>query len=498
MLTQQRQIITLHDQETMLSRPASEVDIALTMAESLAAATGGFPIEDLTYIEKAACDYAAECMKTALLEMAFQVREKGTLIGSPGPSGSDSWEARLAFEDHKEMVLMLTNPEKAGAFCLVINVDAVATASAAEALAALWEERRQVLLAEGKSEMDVIMDSILGGRNSEDPHHIRIAEIESDPHQYLQVGSEHNLDAVRGYALRLPKSGWNGHGRAGNPSGVERASELGLLQNKSERSGWAPGHCLTLTPQRRYDEAEGYLWPSAGRDGLMPSILMEIVSDIIRTNGLDGTIPDRAAAAATKSGVSWGSGNTCPLQELGYAAVHGAGGVFDASVTALIREYSARVAAHCLSDHLDDLTRLGERLIEAGYGDPGKRFDANDLRDQAFAEMGDRGQLTLFNRTDNGSYRLDLMRDDEGSVISAHAWRVIDGSTDRCVGRFLRSEDRLEHDYDGALTGSEPIEYTLRNIRDMNGILLSLTSVACVFEEEHPARGSDASEMEPG
>jgi GNAT superfamily N-acetyltransferase len=66
------------------------------------------------------------------------------------------------------------------------------------------------------------------------------------------------------------------------------------------------------------------------------------------------------------------------------------------------------------------------------------------------------------------------------------------GGRDLPVGRFVMTEQGLRPDF-GPENGPE-IEHHIRIVRDLNGAIGSLTSVTCVFEEEH---GSDNESPEP-
>jgi hypothetical protein len=67
------------------------------------------------------------------------------------------------------------------------------------------------------------------------------------------------------------------------------------------------------------------------------------------------------------------------------------------------------------------------------------------------------------------------------------------GRRDHVAGRFFVTEDGPEDGLRPDLGGEKrpEIERSIRNVRDMNGLIGSLASVACVFDEEHPEGDED-------
>ena len=92
------------------------------------------------------------------------------------------------------------------------------------------------------------------------------------------------------------------------------------------------------------------------------------------------------------------------------------------------------------------------------------------------------GQVrSLRTGTQNGIYRVDMTEDGDGGVAHVLAMRE-SGGKDLPVGRFVMTADGLRPDF-GPENGSE-IPHRIRTVRDLNGLIGSLASVACVFEDE--------------
>lgn len=486
-----RPVVDDHGEKRTATFPAANVDIDASFREALAQTRSYSRMSEPAEIEKAACDYMAECMKTAIVDLAFLAHDKGHLASSSG------WEMRISSSSYKEMVFVLTHQEKPGAWGGVIDLAPVMTEDAKSRLRTLSDSLEEQLLSQGLDRHAIMMRSILGRSKDPLPVEIEISALKKDGMSYEPVAADHVFREMRAYSVRLPAGGWNGRGCPGIPPGTEDSSDLTLLDpaTPEKRAGWAFGYMAKLSPVRRYNDTIDALTPSSGRDGVVPGAFTEIVSDLIRSNGLEAQVLARNPEIGN---LPWITYSHSPLlEELGYALAHRAGGLFDASVTATIRDYSASIAAMDMRNHLEEFVALVPRLIEKGHVSPDTTFDANDMRDQGHAEI-DGNTLMLFTRTQNGSYRVDIrMEEDRVAGVTCH--RMAGSEPVRQVARFVMADAGLVHDYDGAFGGEPPIDYSIRNIRDVNNIILSLSSIACVFEEEHgPAEPEDVDAgMEP-
>lgn len=181
------------------------------------------------------------------------------------------------------------------------------------------------------------------------------------------------------------------------------------------------------------------------------------------------------------------------LEEAGHAIVHAAGGLFDPSVERRIAAFWAGIAAQDVERHLADWFALAPELAAAGHGAGEEAFSCNDGRDLARAELN--GPVrSLRTETQNGTYRVDMTEDGEGGVARVLAVREV-GGRDLPIGRFLMTDEGLRPDF-GPGNGPE-IAYQIRIVRDLNGAIGSLASVACVFEEEQKRNRAGSDDPEP-
>ena len=109
---------------------------------------------------------------------------------------------------------------------------------------------------------------------------------------------------------------------------------------------------LNVAPAGNYRIKDKILMAGSGRSGACPHVTMEILSDLIRTNGLETLVGLRANETAKRSWMTYGSDRNALMEEAGYAAVNAAGGFFDKTVTAHIRNFSAGIAAADIARHL--------------------------------------------------------------------------------------------------------------------------------------------------
>ena len=60
----------------------------------------------------------------------------------------------------------------------------------------------------------------------------------------------------------------------------------------------------------------------------------------------------------------------------------------------------------------------------------------------------------------------------------------VDTAPEIPVGRFVAEGADWQHDYEGILTGREPIPHDIGRIRAMNNMINSMASLSCVLEDE--------------
>lgn len=475
----------LGDETHPATYPAVELDPDQSLQAALDATVGYDRYNDVSLVLGAAIDHAAECMKDAISEIAFRARDLGPdtpqvsqsgwrAFWEPGPSGTN-------------IDLMLVHETEPGAWHLSVRFTPVMT-EAAEASEAEIEAR----IAEANtavSPRDLFMARLFP--KTDDPLMAELKRLEDDPASYRPAARGDRVTVVYGTALDLGPSGWRGVGPGGKPAHVEEfAHARHFLPLKVYQDTWWNGIQLTLRPNPSYQRHEGMLTHSNDRGGACPEIPLRILSDLIRASDLAPQVAKRAAEVGRLPWISYGAEHRVPLEEAGHAMVHAAGGIFDASVSRRLTAFWSGIAAQDVERHLADWFALAPDLAAAGHGVGEGAFSCNDGRDLARAELN--GPVrSLRTETQNGRYRVDMTEAENGGIARVLAVRE-SGGKDLPIGRFVMTDEGLRPDF-GPENGPE-IAHHIRTVRDLNGAIGSLASVACVFEEEH---GADNESPEP-
>lgn len=462
---------TLDDKELPAAYPARLLDPDEAIERALAGRKSYTRQDDVSLLQHAALTYAGECMADALAELAFRAQE----VGPDAPlEGSSGWVAvSMPARSKSSLEMMLVHPVEPGGWHVEMRFRPQMTPEAKERSAEIEKSMRDA----GVSPIDIILASVTG---KDIPFSANMKSLEADPASWIPAGRGAKLTHVMGTAIDLGAKGWNGIGPGGKPRGLEEFETRASLEKRGPDQVWWSGLHLKLQPVPSHQIRDGLLTPNNDRGGACPHLPAVILSDLIRTQGLADLVTARAQRVGSMPWICFGSGDAVHLAEAGHAIVHAAGGFFDKTVEARIRDFSAAIAAKDVELHLEEWTSLATSMISRNRKSENTAFYCNDLRDIAHAKS-EGGTLSLFNRTQHGHFRLDLISDEAGNLQGVQAFRCT-GARDHAVGRFRMEGGALVADY-GPENGSE-IAYEIRNIRDMNGIINSLSSVACCWEEE--------------
>lgn len=491
------------------SYPPLMLDPDAAFAAALEADAGHDRCSDVSDVLKAALCYSAESMRGGFASLAFNCQSRTI----KAPSG---WMALHGPGPSKSSIdIVLLHPDEPGAWHVAFHFNEVMIPAAAAREEALSREVRQARLAAGATPREAMLAEILGalrgGKVEKTPLEQELDALRRDPMSYRSAAPGDVLRQVDATALVLGPEGWRGTGKPGHPTGTEASdcvSADAFLPLKKHPQTWWPGMQFSITPQSRFERMEEQLRPRSDCMGGCAHIPMTILSDLIRAGAQHFLVARANEDAGAKSWVCFGSECTVRLQDAGMAAVAASGGFFDSAVSDRLRDFSAAIAAKDVERNLEDWVSLAPRLVEHGFTDAANRFDCNDMDDFSFAACtGDLRRVVL--ETQHGLYQIDMELDREGGVSRVEAGRILkpDVSWDdpdrdekraalearalssfeiRPVGRFRMTEDGLQADYGAGPDGAAEIDYTIRNIRDMNGIIASLSSTCCCFDEEHP------------
>ena len=462
---------TLDDKELPAAYPARLLDPDEAIERALAGRKSYTRQDDVSLLQHAALTYAGECMADALAELAFRAQEGGPDAPLEGSSG---WVAfAMPTRSKSSLELMLIHPVEPGGWHIEMQFRPEMTPEAKAQAGEIEKSMRDA----GVSPLDIILASVTG-KNI--PFSAQMKALKADPGSWIPAGRGATLTRVIGTAVDLGSKGWNGIGPGGKPRGIEEFEARAALEKRGPDQVWWSGQHLKLQPVPGHQIRDGLLTPNTDRGGACPHLPAVILSDLIRVQGLAGLVSPRAERAGAMPWICFGSGDAVHFDDAGHAIVHASGGFFDKTVESRIAEFSAAIAAQDVERHLEEWVDLAGSLMENNRKSENTAFDCNDLRD--IAHVTHEGNVqSLFTRTQHGRFRLDLISDEAGALQGVQAFRCT-GGRDHVVGRFRMDGGALRADY-GPENGPV-IAYEIRNIRDMNGIVNSLSSVACCWEEE--------------
>lgn len=498
------------------SYPALSLDPDTAFAAALARDGGYDRMDDVSDVLKAALCYSAESMRGGFASLAFNSQSRSI----KSPSG---WMALQGPGPSKSSIdIVLVHPDQPGAWHVSFHFDQVMIPAAAERDKVLSREIREAKLAAGATTQEAMLAEILGSlrgaKGERTPLEKELDTLRQDPANYRSAAPGDVLARIDATALILGADGWRGVGTAGHPVGTEASDCVAaeaFLPLKKHPEVWWPGMQFSIAPQRRYGRMEEHLRPSSDRMGGSAHIPMAILSDLIRAGAQHILVARANEDAGAKSWVCFGDERAALMQDAGMAAVAASGGFFDSAVVDRLRDFSASIAAKDVERNLDDWLALAPRLVERGFTDASSRFDCNDMDDFSFAICSaDLRRVVL--ETQHGIFQIGMNLDENGNVSRVEAGRIMKpkvawddpdrdekraalearalSSFEVClVGRFRMSESGLQADYGDGADGQPAIAYDIRNVRDMNGIIASLSSTCCCFDEEHPEEADDLS-----
>jgi hypothetical protein len=452
----------LKEEEHPCTFPAEQIDPDLAIQAALETRVGCDRMNDVTNLEKAAVAHAMECMSDALAEVALRSlgRVPGGLVGTP--SGWSVGEA-TAFGP-SEIDLSLVNREGRGAWHLRVSFQSKMTPEACA-------RKREVEARMEAAGVDLISRVLAEVAGTPAPYAEELRGINADPANWEQISRGRQLTKVIATAIDLGPQG-------GRPEGVEETIFRKEFAKLAPGSTWWPGRHLEAGPVMSLDRDTPQYAPNVQTEGACPHLPMMILSELVRANDLMARVAQRARIAGERPWLHFGDEHTAPIDDAGHALVHAAGGIFDPSVLSGIERFSAGIAAQGVERHLEAWRQTAQEMIREGITSEDREFDCNDLRDLCHAGQEEK-RLWLQVRTQNGTYRLEMGFSEDGAVSEVLAMRV-HGGKGRPVGRFRMTDAGLRAAY-----GTD-IPYHIRNIRDMNGIMNSLASVACVWRDERP------------
>ena len=375
--------------------------------------------------------------------------------------------------------VLLKNEQGPGGYLVSIQAHAVMTERAGEAERHLEGLVRKSLEDQGLSDYEIMIRSILGSKDASGIE-AELASHRNDPESYRPMMPGDRIDDIVINAIDI----------SGPPEDME-PDDVSLLK-----------HVEHIDVRKDYTRSKifrmGVGSDSLNEDMLSPAsssyislgaeTALTVLSGLLHANGYGAEIARAADAISKQSWISFGEERDAIVSEAAHTAVLSAGGLFTTAVLDRVVEFTHAMAAHDMRLHAEEYLPLADGLIDNGHTDKASAFDANDLRDWGHA-VREGGWVRLFDRTQNGTYRLDLLLayGDEGEHISRAEAFAINNEPARPICRFEVCEDGAwVPDY-----GSD-IPYSARNTKDVNNMISSLASLSCVLEEELKQRADDS------
>lgn len=431
---------------------------------------------DVSKVMEAALSYATETMSEAIGTLAFLAKEMPVVSAAghriqavPGPSA-------------QAIDLLLTQDGQPGGRLVTVHYAPVLHDKGKAAVAAIKAEMEAEMDALGVTgHARIFAEMGIGKQTLQTAQKLKAYKASGAGYRPAEPGDP--VKVIRSTALDMG-TGRLVPGVFGVPREIEAEDTLAVakaLPVKAHPDGWWPGIDFEVRPALRAHD-DGALMPASRRTGPGFPETFAALSEIIRDSGLAHLVSEKDAVISHTPWHTTGVGYFQDLEEAGYAAVHASGGFFDAAAGAHIRQFSADISAQDVAKNIDEWVRTARGLADRGFGSGSATFDCNDMRDMAFAEVTADG-VAFHTRTQHGEYRVDVALGPDDGVLAVRACRC--GGQDRDVGRFVMTAAGLRADY-GATPEAEAIAYTIRNVRDMNGIIASLSSVACVFCDTYP------------
>ncbi|MEP3666543.1 MAG: hypothetical protein ABJN42_07395 [Roseibium sp.] len=476
--------MTRDEEDDCLTPPIGDIDTQASLEKVFSPTIrSGAYISDPSHMSEAAVSYAIDCMAPAIGTLALRVQESGNRFHSAGWTISQQQNARS-----NDFSMILSHEEKPGAWHLGITfsealsdfgVEKKAQRDAAEEQACIEISQatgKPLNKVRGARMVEAVMSGFAG--KSDD------ARVNAE---FRPAAPGDRICCLSGTALLKDTS---------PPAGIEASSATklqDLVQQPFGRDIWWKGCAFSHRPTSRYPEdpsLEGWSTTKMGRgDEFMGPEILSAVSEILKAEGLAPDVKAQNESHAHRQLVGAAYTRWRHFEELGIAAVRDSDGFLDAAALDQIAQVSALAAAQVFSHGMKDALDVIDRLEELGFNSPDNTYECNDMRDICHVE--DEDEIKRFHlRTEHGRYQMDV----------EETTGKIQVSKNRLVGDFMlmdRDDPSSLSEIWSGRDATDPlhIPYTMRMVRDLNNVILSLSSISCCLEEDHPKRDEDMPSM---
>lgn len=229
---------------------------------------------------------------------------------------------------------------------------------------------------------------------------------------------------------------------------------------------------------------------------------MELVTKALRLSGLSSETEAKTISMADVTYAEYSSRPSNRLiSALGLAEVYRQQGLFTHHLASTICEVWQVAAAADITRNRGNFSTAIKLLEAHGHASLDTEYDCNDLDDSSFVERlaDDRGVLWI--RTQHGQYRVDFVEEQETGTLLALTFSAQhepedydyedEHEFDYETSRKVSPEDkgflaRVRWDQDAeAFVMNFSGDWNTRTIKDLNGVILAVGTVACCLEDDY-------------
>lgn len=469
----------------MKTRPIAEIDVDEAFDKALVYDKYSMRCDEVTTVLEAALRYASETMMDAIGKLALMVRDRPEKLHKAEEAG---YRLTLVTGVRESINLIMTKDGEPGGKLIEVRFKPVLTETGKTVVSDIEKLSEIEMEQLGLNKSQKLMIRIgVGDKNKVPPAQKALNEYLSSGRGYRRPERGDKVDMVMGTMLDLSTPG-NKSVPAENDKWEavqmkELVSDNTSTKLKSDRNIWWKGIDFQMKKPTIMNEEEPEFSSLSERNSGWFHKTLSDITDILCLTNLDRMVRERNTQSSNTPWWTSGVANYPLLEEAGYAAVMSSGGLFDEKVVQRITDFSRNIAAIDLDRRLDVFLNAIGLMVANGHISSDNQFICNDLRDRAYVTEHDDGH-DVHIRNESGQYLLSINHDGH-HVISVHA-RTKNGKD---VGRFVTDNGVLVNDYQAG-PEQEEIVYNARNVRDMNGIIHSLESIACVLEDEYAVEAS--------
>lgn len=429
--------------------------------------------EALTDMVKAAVPLSIDLTKHALRALALDLRSKSMEVGD--------WSFEGLELQHRLQLAFTMTKEGAG-YLVVMKLFPDTTDEAAAKLNAFHRQRVENLSA-AKAEQ-----GLEGGDYEKAKWKFlftdRIPEedaVRKDPSSYKSTEDCLHVEEVLCVAF-APK------GKAPEGRSVDGCATLKEIL-ASGFEAYLPSKIFEIRPEMSFDRgwSKNPSLPALAdvRDFEAALCSLRIAGAGIRAAGLMPKVSDFVSSRKDTQYTFIGDDQSSPVFEYAAASVVPEG-VVTSRTSEAVSAFWQLTAALDARQAASDIVSVAGTLAAKGHTSSKACYACNDDDDFAWIEEDHDGPTVIWLRGQNGSYRIETSIV-EGDLDALRLSRI-SRSTFNGGSASLSSDERFICEFRAGGEGLEPFEFeemTMRRVRDVNNVLLTLGSVSCCLDDDY-------------